>query len=203
MHLFQMMLTSKSVLMCSTLNASVMIVMIVMEDQSGKRKLQVGGVENFLDLRLTLLGIGIVETLGVTNKKMKNLVLAISLLVAFQTTWSAQCNLYSFEIKQGDMVAYIFKTFQEMRESREASKGTIFITPEIASWQTTMSISCKNIDEGQMIAYLCKASNTAFYSDDLGNYYIVSSGQIFNRDPRGSCAKCKEAPRGNTTGSDQ
>ena len=111
---------------------------------------------------------------------MKNFCLVISLLVAFNVTLFAQSNRYSFECKEGELVADVFRIFQEKRESKGVSTGTIFITPAIATRRITLNIKGRNIVEERVVAYLCKASNAAFYSDDFGNYYIISTSQTVN-----------------------
>lgn len=89
--------------------------------------------------------------------------------------------LYDFEVIKNEVASESFKKVQKLRADKSKNVGNIFITPEVATRKLSFGIDLKNQTLDKIIAYLCKASNAGYYSDDYGNYYIVSHHESFNR----------------------
>lgn len=90
-----------------------------------------------------------------------------------------------FDGKKEEGAAVLFGRLQEIRKEMNPDCGNIFITPGVAKRKSYRAISLKNQDEIKVMQYLCKIVNAGFYEDNYGNYYVVTSGEKFNRVKEG------------------
>lgn len=78
---------------------------------------------------------------------------------------------YTIEFKN-DSISVALKKFNDLRLERNPEAGLIFMTPAVAAVDVEINLKLKDIPEWQIIAYLCKYSNSSYKTDTQGNYYI-------------------------------
>jgi len=80
-------------------------------------------------------------------------------------------DVYTIEFKN-DIISEALKKFNDLRLERNPEAGLIFMTPAVAAVDVEINLKLKDIPEWQIIAYLCKYSNSSYKTDTQGNYFI-------------------------------